>query len=109
MGELQLQTGGTLSDFITETVRAEAARRGYSQRQLAQALDMPQPTCSTRWRGCTPWSVDELDQLAELFECNIVDLITGDVALIRRTPAGGSHRGGPLRARRDSNPQPSDP
>ena len=94
MGELQLQTGGTLSDFITETVRAEAARRGYSQRKLAQALDMPQPTCSTRWRGCTPWSVDELDQLAELFECNIVDLITGDVALIRRTPAGGSHRGG---------------
>ena len=26
-----------------------------------------------------------------------------------RTPTGGSHRGGPLRARRDSNPQPSEP
>ena len=26
-----------------------------------------------------------------------------------QNPTGGSHRGGPLRARRDSNPQPSEP
>ena len=109
MGEAALKHVETLSDFVAATVRAEASRRGLTQKDLTRAIGMSTATMSARWNGLRPWALDELAEVAEVLGCSVPELITGDVALIRRTPAGGSHRGGPLRARRDSNPQPSDP
>ena len=109
MGEAALKHVETLSDFVASTIRAEASRRGLTQKDLNRAIGMSPTTMSARWNGLRPWALDELADVAEVLGCSVPELITGDIALIRRTPAGGSHRGGPLRARRDSNPQPSDP
>ncbi|MGY6556767.1 MAG: helix-turn-helix domain-containing protein [Schaalia turicensis] len=98
-----------LSDFVASTIRAEASRRGLTQKDLTRAIGMSTATMSARWNGVRPWALDELAEVAELFGCSVPELISGDIAQKCRTPAGGSHRGGPLRARRDSNPQPSDP
>ena len=97
----------TTADVVAGNIRAEAARLGMSQVALGRTLGMTQNQITTRWKGQRPWQLEELDSVADALDLTVQDLVTEPEK--RRTPTGGSHRAGPLRARRDSNPQPSDP
>jgi transcriptional regulator with XRE-family HTH domain len=79
----------TYSEIISDEVRAECGRRGISQRRLAIAMGLSQPSISERWRDKIPWTLDEVERLEP-----VLGLDRG--ALLFRC------------ARRDSNPQPSD-
>ena len=95
-----------LSEVVAGNVRALAARAGLSQSALAREVGMSQFQAHKRWHGTTPWALDELDMVAAILGVSVQDLVTDFME--SRTPTGGSHRGGLPRARRDSNPQPSD-
>lgn len=86
-------TPKTRSEALMLEVRAAAARRGLSQKALALALGRSQQAVSDRWRGRTPWTVDDTDDLER-----VLQLVPGSLyaAAVREC------------ARRDSNPQPSD-
>ena len=68
------------SEIVAENVRAEAARRGYSQVALAEALGMNQSQVSRRWWGRLLWTFDELDSLAELLDVSVQELVTNHSA-----------------------------
>lgn len=101
------ESSRSTADVVAGNIRAEAARLGIKQIELGRALGMSQSAITTRWKGLARWQLEELDDVADVLGITVQDLVT-DHPQKRRTPAGGSHRGGPLRARRDSNPQPSD-
>lgn len=42
---------------------------------MCKRLGMAVPTMSDRYRERTPWTLDELDRLAELFGVDLVDLL----------------------------------
>ncbi|WP_411197378.1 helix-turn-helix domain-containing protein [Schaalia turicensis] len=109
MGEAALKYVETLSDFVASTIRAEASRRGLTQKDLTRAIGMSTSTMSARWNGLRPWALDELADVAEVFGCSVPELITGDIAQEMQNPRRWVAPRGALRARRDSNPQPSDP
>lgn len=54
-----------LSLTVGATVRAELARRGLLQRQLAEHLGISQPQISRRLEGVIAFNVDELASVAE--------------------------------------------
>ena len=78
----------SMSQTVAGNIRAEAARAGITQTEVARELHMAQQNVSKRWRGERPWRLDEVERVAHMIGVNVYDL---------------------LRARRDSNPQPSDP
>lgn len=77
------------SEIIRDEVKAEAGRRGISQRRLSSAMGISQQSISDRWRGRIPWTLDEVERLEP-----VLGLTRGALLL--------------MCARRDSNPQPSD-
>lgn len=105
-----------LHAVVAANVRAEMARLGIRQSEVAQALGIGQPSVSAKRQGHTPFTLNELAVIAPMLGMTVGELIDGAVAAgVRRSPAGRGADGatGPLsqteRARRDSNPQPSDP
>lgn len=60
---------------VAGNVRAEMARRNYSQTSLAKKLGRTQQALSRRLCGQTAFSVTELDQIAEALGCSLNDLI----------------------------------
>ncbi|MFI6424765.1 helix-turn-helix domain-containing protein [Promicromonospora sp. NPDC050880] len=80
----------TYSEIIRDEIKAECGRRGISQRRLSRVIGISQQSLSDRWRGRIPWTLDEVERLEP-----VLGLDRG--ALLFRC------------ARRDSNPQPSDP
>lgn len=62
-----LEAPRTRSEAVRDEVKAEAGRRDVSQRRLGALLGMSQQAVSDRWRGRTPWTVDELERLEQLF------------------------------------------
>lgn len=78
----------SITQTVAGNIRAEAARAGLNQSDLARALNIAQSSISLRWRGERPWSLELLEQVAEILNMPPLDLV---------------------RARRDSNPQPSNP
>lgn len=61
--------------LVAATVRAEMARRQLHQADLAAALGLPRTGISRRLTGHTPFTVDEMQALAHLFEMDVRDLI----------------------------------
>ncbi len=49
---------------VCRNVRAEAARAGIRQADLARALGMTTPKVNRRYRGQIPWQLDELPRVA---------------------------------------------
>lgn len=86
MGEAALKYVETLSDFVAATIRAEASRRGLTQKDLTRAIGMSTSTMSARWNGLRPWALDELADVAEVFGCSVPELITGDIAQETQNP-----------------------
>ena len=68
-------TSGTAS-VVASNVRAEAARQGYSQMQLARTLGFTQGMVTTRWKGQVAWQLAELDLVADVLGVSVRDLVT---------------------------------
>ena len=86
IAELEVRAPRTFADQVAANIRAEAAWRGVTQRALARALGLAQPTVSDRWRGKTPWTLNEVEAVAHL-----LGTTTSTLCAIR-----------------DSNPEPTD-
>lgn len=58
-------------------VRAEMARKGYSQAELARMLGMSQTGISKRLRGETPFDVNELARISAVLGVPLGTLLDG--------------------------------
>ena len=97
---------GPLTEVVSGEVRALMGRYGVNQTQLADWLGVNQTAVSARLRGVTEWKVAEIDRIAEGFAVHPAELMGGYATGPHPSPDGGLPI---LRARRDSNPKPSDP
>jgi len=97
-----------LHERVAANIRAEMARHGVTQAHVAALLGITQQSVSAKRGGRTPITLDELEIIAPLFGMTPDELLRG-----YRNPRPGGPDGGlsvaAERARRDSNPQPSDP
>lgn len=65
------------AEVVGATVRAELARAGKSQTDLAVVLGVTQTAVSKRLRGVTPFDVNELAAVAAALDLDISVLIAG--------------------------------
>lgn len=93
---------GSHTAEITRRLRGKLAEEMITNVDVARSLGIPQQTFNRRMLGVTPFTVDEILDVADVTGLNVLWLLTGEGA-----PFGP--RGPLMRARRDSNPQPSDP
>lgn len=73
----------TYSELMRGEVKAECARRDLNQRGLAALMGMSQQAVSDRWRGRTPWALNEI----ELLE-SVLGLTRGALLLAAVRPKG---------------------
>jgi transcriptional regulator with XRE-family HTH domain len=66
-----------LARRVARNVRAEAARNGDRQVELAQVLDLAQQAVSARMSGRTPLTLRDLERLARHWNMSVLDLIAG--------------------------------
>lgn len=88
-------------DPVITTIRAELARRGIRPAALPQLLGFSQAYWARRLIADTDLSVSDLRLLADLLEVPVASFFAEDDKAPRPEPGG-------QRARRDSNPQPSE-
>ena len=62
--------------YVAANVRAEAARRGLRQADLAGSLGVSQETLSRRLTGRVPFDVDELVDVAAALGVDVAELFT---------------------------------
>lgn len=65
----------SLHSVVAANVRAECARRGWTQKELADRLGIARITVSDKHREKTPWTLDETEKLARLFGMEAGDLL----------------------------------
>lgn len=65
------------AEVVGATVRAELARAGKSQTDLAAVLGVTQTAVSKRLRGVTPFDVNELAAVAAALDLDMSVLIAG--------------------------------
>jgi hypothetical protein len=70
-----ISSGSGYVQAIAGEVRAMAARRAMSHKQVGAALGHDEMWTSRRMRGMTPWTGDELMRLAVVFGCKPSDLL----------------------------------
>lgn len=63
-----------------DNVKAEMARRGFSQADLAEVLEKSQAAISRRLNSLTPFDVDELIVVAKWLGVSVSLLLGEDVA-----------------------------
>ena len=88
-----------LVDIVASNIRAESARRGVVQSDIASALGVQQGTISRRWRGGRAWPLEDLPTVADVLGVSVAYLVTDNTD---GTPSIE------LRPRQDSNLQPRD-
>ena len=64
-----------MSQVVAANVRAQAAMRGWTQREMCRRLGMTPVMMSDRYRERTPWTVDETQKLADLFGIEVGELL----------------------------------
>lgn len=64
-----------LSQSLAPTIRAELARRGWTQAELASRLGISQAGVSERLAGRVIWDIDELARVAESFGIPFCELL----------------------------------
>ena len=71
------QTAATvaLSAVVAANIRAEAARRGWTQAEMCRRLSMTPVTMSDRFRERTPWTLDELQRVADVMDVDVLSLM----------------------------------
>ena len=88
-----------LVDVVAANIRAEAARRGFYQGDIANALGVQQSTISKRWYGDRAWPLEDLPVVADMLGVSVAYLVSDNA------PEPSPN---PLRPRQDSNLQPRD-
>jgi len=73
-----------LSVVVARNIRAEAARRGYTQAQLADALGIARVGVTNRHGFHTKWTIDEIERAAALFDMPLMALLMRPELLHRR-------------------------
>ncbi|MBU4213564.1 MAG: helix-turn-helix domain-containing protein [Actinobacteria bacterium] len=63
---LHVRRAATLADHVAANIRAEAARAGVTQRALASSIGLSQASASARWRGVTPWTLNDIEAVAHV-------------------------------------------
>ena len=105
--------GMSIDAVIGERVRTWLFRRHVLQTSLARALGITQPALSRKMGGYTGWNATDLIKAAAFLEVPITELLPEELVeaeLKTKTPRLEQITDEePQRARRDSNPQPSDP
>lgn len=101
---LEVSAGARLSDFAASEIRAHMARFSLKQIDLAETLGVTQAHVSRKLRGVTPFTLDELQVIADWFSTTPPVLLGYATEPRPRKPERGSARC----AARDSNPEPSD-
>lgn len=56
-----------VNTVITENVKVMLRRIRASQRSLVPVLELSQASVNSRFRGCTPWTIGDVERLAEHF------------------------------------------
>ena len=92
----------SLNKKVADELNALRGRFGVSQAQLAAVIAVSQSQMSKRLKGRVPFILDDIEAFAEYFGISASQLLG-----YAETPRPDGP-GGRLRARRDSNPQPSD-
>lgn len=64
-----------ISRSVASNIRAELARRHGSQTDIGAILGLSQSAVSRRFRGLTPFTVDELASIAEHLGLSARDLL----------------------------------
>lgn len=64
-----------LHERVAATVRAETARHGVRQRQMAELLGLTQQSVSGKLKGSTPFTLDELAVVAPLLGKSVTALL----------------------------------
>lgn len=62
---------------VTKNLRAEMARRGITQKQVAAGLGLSPAQMSARMAGHPVFDIDELFGISEAFGIDLADLIEG--------------------------------
>ena len=65
-----------LVDIVASNIRAESARRGLVQSDIASALGVQQGTISRRWRGGRAWPLEDLPTVADILGVSVAYLVT---------------------------------
>lgn len=92
----------SLNQKVADELNALRGRYGRSQADLAEVIQVTQSQMSKRLKGRVPFTLDDIERFAEYFGITASQLL-GYAEAPRPDGPGGS-----LRARRDSNSQPSD-
>lgn len=95
-----------LTDIVSGEIKALMGRHGVTQGMLAAWLDLKQASVSERLKGRTRWNLPEIERVAEGFDVHPAVLMGGYATGPHPSPGEGLPI---LRARDDSNVQPSDP
>lgn len=65
----------TLNRHVAGNIRAEVARRGMLQSELADALHLTRPTVSQILNGTTAITLDRLEQIADVLQVDAAALV----------------------------------
>ena len=77
MSTIEIQSSGReLVGIVASNIRAEAARRGLYQIDLAAALGVTSSAISKRWKGVRSWKLEELPTIAKALGVKVTDLMT---------------------------------
>ena len=96
MTSTQPLVSSSVDEVLSENVRVLMGRAGLTQAQLGQAVWIGQTTLSRRLKNESSWLFYEIGKLADYFSVSI-DELAGQLPSLND-----------WRARRDSNPKPSD-
>ena len=58
--------GGELVERVASNVRAECARRGVTQSDLAVALGWSVSAVNVRWHGRRQWQLEDLEKVGQI-------------------------------------------
>lgn len=95
------------ADQITgEKIHIIMRRRGMVQADIAPHLDIDQSSMSKKLYGKRSWTLDEILTVAKVLDVPVTELLPD--ADYEPNPSGRGRELVMTRARRDSNPQPSD-
>ncbi len=73
-------TDMTSSDLVAAEVRARLGRHGLTQAQAAEQAGMSRTAFSDRLTGRRPFDVEQLEDIAEVFGVDALDILRGAAA-----------------------------
>ncbi|MGO2619532.1 MAG: helix-turn-helix domain-containing protein [Glutamicibacter ardleyensis] len=96
------------SEIARQEIRAWMARRGYQQRDLAEAIGLKQSSASLRLNGKVPFTLDDIASIAAWMEISIADLIGSRALNEKRPDPRNADQGDNELLQLDLNQQPFD-